>query len=245
MLQTEVERLGKVKASLSEQVEEKEKLKVEIEKMKTLYEEMKWCLERANTEREELESKLASLMEEAEKQLKELNEMRLLKDEKEKMIGILQSEVESLRGQYNDLKHSLLEDKSEKEKLRKQLFQLKGELRKKEDTINIIEKKLKNNSTRVVVSNLREKIKLLEGELKQKQATLQNTTHAFLKKEKDLCNKNEEMEKCIGEIRQNNSPSFHENKFQEEKEYAQNITENFKTQGVRNMAENLGSDMGD
>lgn len=78
-----------------------------------------------------------------------------------------------------------MEDELENENLRKQIFQLRGDLRKKEDTISITEKNLKDNSGRVTrldgikptsrnnksvpvscglkeVANLQEKIKLLE-----------------------------------------------------------------------------------
>lgn len=186
VLRAEIERLEGEKVTLSGQLEEEEKLKVEIERMKTSLEKMEILLKRGNMERNALESELASLREEAERPLKELNELLQLKNEKESMVGILQSEVETLKTQYNDLKHSLFEDELEKENLRKQVFQLRSDLRKKEDTITVIEKKLKDSSVRPTVSdgttkptlrnnkagtppraskevsNLREKIKQLE-----------------------------------------------------------------------------------
>jgi chromosome segregation ATPase len=136
-------------------------------------------------ERDELVGTISLLKKEAEKSLVELNRMRCLKDEKEAAMNVLQSEVGMLKAQCDNLKHSVFEDELEKEKLRKQLVQLKSELKKKEDALNSMEKKIKESSKRSAVSegtktnlrnnksapvpygskevaNLREKIKLLE-----------------------------------------------------------------------------------
>ena len=72
----------------------------------------------------------------------ELNRMKNLKYEKELAGRVLQSELEALRTQYNDLKSYLLGDEAEKENVRKQVFQLKGELKKKDDALMNIEKKM-------------------------------------------------------------------------------------------------------
>ncbi|XP_077241808.1 uncharacterized protein LOC143882217 isoform X2 [Tasmannia lanceolata] len=225
LLQNEIKKLTKEKTELSEHVEDKEKLRADME--------------RGNMERDALERKITSLSNKAKKSMKELDEMRCLKDEKETMVGILQSEMATLRSQYNDLKHSLSEDEIEKENLRKQVFHLKDNLQKKEDSISIIEKKLKDSSIGVPVSdettkptirnqksvppprgskdiaNLREKIKLLEVEIKHKEAALENSTHMFLKKEKDMCNRIQELEKEIVELNQND-PSVTEDKLQKD-----------------------------
>ncbi|XXG85223.1 hypothetical protein AAC387_Pa11g0340 [Persea americana] len=268
VLRNEMERLEGEKAALSEQVEEKEKLEAEIKRMKTSLEEMEILLRRGNMERNALESKLASLREEAEKPLKELNQLRQLKDEKESTVGLLQSEVETLKAQYNDLKHSLFEDELEKENLRKQVFQLRGDLRKKEDTISVLEKKLRDSSVKPTisdgttkptsrnnkagplprgskdVSNLREKIKQLEGELKQKEAALEIATHSFVQKENDLFNRIVELEKIMEEVSQNNSSASETNIQKDEKEL-ENRTGSCNAETGRAVAENLGSEMGD
>ncbi|XP_058075918.1 uncharacterized protein LOC131224658 isoform X2 [Magnolia sinica] len=266
MLRTEIEKLKGEKNDLSEQVELNGKLRAEIEQMKTSIDEMEMLLERGNEEREILERKVK----EAEKSLKELNDVRHLKDEKEMVVESLQSEVETLRAQYNDLKHTLFEDEFEKENLRKQVFHLRGDLRKKEDAITVIEKKLKDSSARVPVSdgatkpasrnnktsrappatkevsNLREKIKLLEGEIKQKEAAFENSTLSFLKKEKDLCNRIEELEKSMGDLSQKNSLCFCDDKFQKNANDVENGTINsVRSKDGRNMDESLlGSELG-
>ena len=125
---------------------------------------------------------------EAVKSLEELQRMRHLKDEKEAAVESLQSELDTLKIQCKNLKHSLFEDELEKEKLRKQVVQLKDDLKKKEDAFTGMEKKLKESNGRAAVSDgtrtplrnnksamvprspkevasLREKIKLLEVNL--------------------------------------------------------------------------------
>ena len=136
-------------------------------------------------ESNELVSQIALLKKEAERSLDELNRMKNLKYEKELAGRVLQLELEALRTQYNDLKSYLLGDEAEKENLRKQVFQLKGELKKKDDALINIEKKFKDSNghtqlfegtktnsknkkgasipqTSKEMANLREKIKTLE-----------------------------------------------------------------------------------
>jgi len=157
------------------------------------------------------------LRKETEKSMQELNILRSLKDEKESMIGNLQLELETLKSHCDELKRSLFEDELEKEKLRKQVFNLKGDLKKKEDALSSLEKKFKDN-TRLTASdgtntisrnnksasvprspkemaNLKEKIKILEGQIKLKEAALETSTNSFLEKEKDLQNKIKELER--------------------------------------------------
>ena len=55
---------------------------------------------------------------EAVKSLEELQRMRHLKDEREAAVESLQSELNTLKTQCNNLKHSLFEDEVEKKKLR-------------------------------------------------------------------------------------------------------------------------------
>ncbi|KAI3421518.1 uncharacterized protein J3R85_012213 [Psidium guajava] len=85
----------------------------------------------------------------------------------------------------SDLKNSLVEDKIEKENLRKQIFQLKGDQKNKDNALMGIDKRVKESNGRAAISegtknatrnskvvtlassnkedsNLREKLKLLE-----------------------------------------------------------------------------------
>ena len=127
---------------LSDQVEQKEMLRNELELMNKSLEESEAHLQSRTVESNELVSEIALLKKEAERSLDELNRMKNLKYEKELAGRVLQSELEALRTQYNDLKSYLLGDEAEKENLRKQVFQLKGELKKKDDALMNIEKKM-------------------------------------------------------------------------------------------------------
>lgn len=231
MLRTEIDRLTTENKALSKQGDN---LNGELERMRTSIKETELLLKQGDMERNELESSIALARKQVEKSLKELNSMKALKDDKERLLENLQSELETLREQYNLSKHSLFEDELEKEKLQKQVFQLKGDLKHKEDAYTTLEKKLKDSYGRATMvngakvlprnnkavqeprgskelTNLREKIKLLEGQIKLKETTLEKSTHLFLEKETDLQNKIEELESRMEELNQNSrSLSEHE-----------------------------------
>ncbi|CAN1267435.1 Laminin subunit alpha-2, partial [Linum perenne] len=101
----------------------------------------------AHTEKKELVRKYASAKKETENVLKEFENLRLVKDERETTLKMLQLEIEGIRDQHNKLTHSLSEEKLEKENLRKQILQLTDELQKKENDIMVIEKHVKSNNT--------------------------------------------------------------------------------------------------
>lgn len=155
MLEIQMASLRIENKNLSEQVEQKEKLRVERERMKTSFDNVIMLLQRGNIERNELETKVASMSKEAEKSLEELNDMKCLKDEKEETIRCLQSELAVLQAQYNDLKYSLLKDEDElgKENIVKQVFHLKSGLQNKDDAITIINKQLKDHSAIITVAD--------------------------------------------------------------------------------------------
>ncbi|XP_042505705.1 intracellular protein transport protein USO1-like isoform X2 [Macadamia integrifolia] len=246
-LRAEIERLTRDLNRITKQDEHQEELRAEMEQLKASINKTEMLLQTGNVKRDELERRIASLTKEAERSLEELENMKCLKDEKEKMVGNLQSEVETLRAQYDDLKHSLFEDELEKQNLRKQIFHLRDNLRKKEDAITTIEKKLKENSGQTLpsdgpkpisrnnnsspnsrgskeIANLREKIKL-QGQIKLKEDVLENLTNSFLEREKDLCNKIEELENRMEELNQN-STSFSEEQFQKETKDAKKTNAN-------------------
>ncbi|KAM1024878.1 hypothetical protein ACFX15_037421 [Malus domestica] len=227
-LKSQIERLTAENNSLSEQVEESKNLRAELEQMKKSIEEAEMRIQRGNAERNELVGTISILKKEAEKSLEGLNRMQHLKDEKEVTIGLLKSETEELKARCKDFKHAIYEDEVEKEKLRKQVFQLKADLKKKEDAFTTVEKKLKESNGRAIVSDgikttqrnnksspvargskevasMKERIKLLEGQIKSKEAALETSTAAFLEKEKDLQNVIEELESRVEEINQNSA----------------------------------------
>ncbi|KAK6935365.1 NT-type C2 domain [Dillenia turbinata] len=225
MLKAEIAKLRADINHLSEQAEHHQNLRAEMDQMRTLIEEKEMMIQRGHLEKVELERVIASMRKEAEKRL-ELNSTNSLKNERESLIASLQSELENLKAQYDNLESSLYEHELEKEKLRKQAFQLKCELKKKEEAIHNFEKKLKDHNGRSTVSegikmnsrntkpaltpretkevaNLREKIKLLEGRIKQKESALEVSTNSFLEKEKELQTKIEELEGRVEELGQN------------------------------------------
>jgi len=185
MLKAEIKRLTAENMRLSEQEEQQENFQAELEQLKTSINQSEMLVQRGNVDRNELLNTIALLKKEAEKSEEELMRMRHLKDEEEATVGLLQSEMEMLKAQCNDLKHSLFEDEVEKEKLRKHVFQLKIDLKKKDESFTSVEKKLKDSNGRMALSDgskttpknnklasvprgskelasLREKIKLLE-----------------------------------------------------------------------------------
>lgn len=112
--------------------------------------------------------------------------MRSVKDEAKSMTENLRSELETIKTKYDELKHFSAAEESQKEKFQKQVIQLKGELKKKEDALTLVEKKIKDGNGRSPVSevaktknstyvpvprgskevvNLKEKIRLLEVKL--------------------------------------------------------------------------------
>lgn len=227
-MRVEMERLISENKLLAVPAEQGGKLKSELEQMKAVAKERDLVVEGAS----------ASVNEVAGKSRGELYVLRHLKDEKEQVVITLESEVEALRAQCDNLKHSLYEDELEKEKLRKQVFHLKTDLKKKDEAISSMEKKSKENTGRVVaqersrtasknskseslrgskeVITLKEKIKLLEGQIKLKEAAVETSTAAFLAKEKDLYDKIEELQTRLEELGQQ-SPDFGQDTMKEEK----------------------------
>nr|KYP67270.1 hypothetical protein KK1_013594 [Cajanus cajan] len=218
------------KATEELESKEKEVLRTELEVMKKSIEESETLLHKGTVERNELVDTIALLKKEAEKTLDELNRMRHLKDEKETEVRVLQSELEAIRSQYSDLKLSLSEDEAEKEKLRKQVFQLKGELKKKDEALISTEKRLRESNVRTQltdatktipknkktasipqnskeIASLKEKIKTLEGLIQSKETALETSTTSFLEKEKEFQTKIEELENRVEEF--NRSIALH------------------------------------
>ncbi|XP_057487031.1 uncharacterized protein LOC130773118 [Actinidia eriantha] len=249
MLKAEIERLEAENSNLSVEAEERETLRGELERMHTSMKETEMLLERGNEERNKMESAIALLMKDSEKSTEELNVLRNLKDEKESVIGNLRSDLEAVKSQYNEVKSSLREDELEKEKLRKEVSQLKGDLKKKEDVFSSLEKKLKDTNNRLTVLdgkkttsrnnksvssvprgpkeivNLKDKIKLLEGQIKLNEVALETSMNSFLEKEKDLQNKIEELEGRLQEISEY-SASFYESEYQKALKDSEHITSN-------------------
>lgn len=222
-LKTEITRLNAENNMLSKQAGEEDNLKEQLRQLKKSITEAELAVQRGNVERNELVSAIALVKKELEDSLVELKRLRHLKDEKDITICNLETEIKTLRVQCNDLKNSLVEDKSEKENLRKQIFQLKGDLKNKDNALMDIDKRVKESNGRAAISegtknatrnskvvplassnkeasNLREKLKLLEGQIKLKEAALEDSTNSFLEKEKSFKSKIEELESRLDEL---------------------------------------------
>ncbi|GFY81920.1 myosin heavy chain-related protein [Actinidia rufa] len=138
----------KIKNGFPEEVKHKEKLRDEsddMEQMKISLGEQE-MLQRCGKEREELEREFDSARKEAQKLQEESNTLRSLKDEKETVVQILQSEVAKLKVQHNELKHCLCEVELEKENLRKEVLKLEGDLQKKEKRSSLQKRNSEVNS---------------------------------------------------------------------------------------------------
>ncbi|KAL0297694.1 UNVERIFIED_CONTAM: hypothetical protein Sradi_6821500 [Sesamum radiatum] len=226
LLHEEIEMHAAKNKIMLEDLGSKEILKRELEQMRISIKEMELLVEQGNDERIELENRVSFMKNEAEETQKELNKLRCLVKEKELMVENLQSELDSLQAQCAELKHSLLEDGQEKEKLRKQVSHLRSDLKKREDTIKNMEKKIKNGSGRGTtldvtkatskaskslpnaskeVASLKETIKFLEGQIKLKETALETSANTFLEKEKDLHNRIEELEGRLDVLNQSSA----------------------------------------
>lgn len=183
MLKTEIEKLVTENKALSKIAEERAALASELVELRKSFVELELQFNQGNDEKAELESRIILAKEKAEESAMGLHNMTCLKDEKELMAKNLQLEVEALKTHCNELKDTLSADELEKEKLRKQVFQLKSDLKKKEDAFSSMEKKLKDINGRILdgakpisknnklqpvsrgnreVANLKDKIKSLE-----------------------------------------------------------------------------------
>ncbi|KAG1361296.1 polyamine-modulated factor 1-binding protein 1 [Cocos nucifera] len=152
-LKAEVRRLLQDDVYLSGKIEEQETSAAES---KISAKEVDMLSHGSYLEKDMLDEKLVSVGEEAEKSIGELNELRDLKDENDSMVRILTSEVATF--QYNNSKHSLLEDEPEKEKLRNPLFQVSGDLLRTEEKIASIQEKLKENARFTAIDGTTETI---------------------------------------------------------------------------------------
>ncbi|KAJ8526902.1 hypothetical protein K7X08_029379 [Anisodus acutangulus] len=212
ILEAEIENLLTDKKISSDHEEQKNSLTAELDKMRTSIKDLELLVEQGHNERSELETKLAKVQKEAEESLKELNNMRSLKDEKEALAGKLHSEVDNLKSRCNEMKRMLFEDEVEKEKLKKQVSQLDKKLKDANGRVlasNGIKTTSKNNKSMPAsagsreVAGLKEKIKLLEGQIKLKESALESSTDSFLEKERDLEDKIEELDRRLEELSQN------------------------------------------
>ncbi|XP_019434204.1 PREDICTED: myosin-11-like isoform X2 [Lupinus angustifolius] len=222
MIKGENERLKSEISWFSEQLKQKETLTTDLELMKKSVEESEILLQRGTVERNELVSVISSMKKEAEELLDELNWMRHLKNGKETVVNLLESELEELKAQHIDLKNSLFEDEAEKEKITKQVLQLKDELKQKDDALNNIEKRLKDSSgctqlsygSKTITKNektvsipqrskemtLKDKFEVLEGQIKSKETALEMSSSSFLEKERELQCKTEELVNKVEEF---------------------------------------------
>ncbi|KAG0472939.1 hypothetical protein HPP92_014796 [Vanilla planifolia] len=220
-LKTEVQKLSAEKVQLCEQIAVNKKSVTEIEQLKDFSAEVEKTLYEKNLESEVLKNELASMREEADKLEKGIYKLQQLVEEKEMLIKSLNSEIEIIKERSRAMS---LEEEIEKKNLLKQICHLQSDLKRKDDTTTILEKKLQEKITRSTnsgvnmktgssrnkrnktgsatqsssdVTVLYEKIKLLEEKLKLKDAKLENTMTSFLNREKHLNHRIEELERDL------------------------------------------------
>ncbi|XP_044468818.1 cingulin-like [Mangifera indica] len=164
-LRTKIENLKREKHNFSE-----------AEKCTKQGDETDILIQRWNNEKDDLEKKFALAKKEAEKAHKEFILMKSLKDEKEIMIGNLQSEVENLRVQQSELKSSLTEEEFKKDSLRKQVTQLKDELQNGQAPMSDMQ----------IISILKARLGLHKDQSKGKEAAPETPLNPALLKENNL-----------------------------------------------------------
>ncbi|KAD3641295.1 hypothetical protein R6Q59_003902 [Mikania micrantha] len=187
---------------LEEMEKQIENLSHELKHQKTNYNSK---IQNLVDERNDLENELCLVKMELESSKKEL---RNVINDKDNEVERLLSETERLTSRCNDMKQFFKESELEKENLKKQVSQLKGDLKKKNEAICSKERKIKegskltpryNNTVPVSpspkeVNNMKDIIKLLEGQIKLKETALECSEASFQEKEKDFKNKIEELE---------------------------------------------------
>ncbi|PKI65338.1 hypothetical protein CRG98_014302 [Punica granatum] len=216
-LESQVERLeGEVKkrseessdslATISELESKIERLEGEDKKMS---EELSTSLATIS----ELETQVKDLEEEMESRAQEFeNDLRDELEEKNVKVGALESELETLKIQCDELKGAVLEDEAEKESLRKEVLEVAEELKKKESALLIIEKKLEegylqNNKCSLVecsgneeVTSLQEIIRILKGQIKERETELEGLENSFCEKDKEFTTKIVDLESRLEEL---------------------------------------------
>ncbi|KAK6137504.1 hypothetical protein DH2020_028757 [Rehmannia glutinosa] len=228
-LQDEIETSMAKNKILSEEMGNKETLMNELEQLRISIKEMELLVKQGDDERIELEKKIMSVKCDAEESQKELNSMRCILEEKELIVEKMQSKLDSLQSQYTELKRTLSEDAVEKDELRKQVILLKCDLKKWEDDMETTS----NTSVLVPqgskeVSNLTERIKLLEDQIMLKESALETSNNAFLEKEKELHDEIGELEERL-EVLNQSTIHFCENEVEKVTTLAEDQDPNFRS----------------
>ncbi|KAL9689651.1 hypothetical protein QQ045_010040 [Rhodiola kirilowii] len=217
MLKGDMERLTKENNDYIEQAKQIRRLRDEMEDMKRTASENEILKQTWNTERNQLQERYDSAKRQTEKTMEELNAISRLKDEKEKRISNLSSQVEKLKVEYEELKNTLSKERLDRQDLNMKISELKDELQKKEEKIITMEQQLKETKTRnsesiaangpsknnrsvmnlqasQEVSSLKKKLKILEEQIKAKDTVIGNTASSYQEKEKHLRTKIKELE---------------------------------------------------
>ncbi|KAH0456398.1 hypothetical protein IEQ34_014305 [Dendrobium chrysotoxum] len=227
MLETKVKMLSAEKVQLSELMGQNQRLATEMEQLKMSNKEIETKLHERSSEKEMLDSELSSMKDKAIESEKDLQKLQQLLKEKDIIIKNLNADVEMLRERSQVSNNLLVEDEMENENLRKQTFNLQSDLRKRDEKITSLEKKLKErtrsansraNVKIAIASNktykpdptsqgskevtiLHQKIKLLEASLLFKNSELEETRTSFLQEEKNLNHRIEELEKKVSQCK--------------------------------------------
>lgn len=193
-----------LEAALQESYQEKVKLDKDVRLLQKNLRNLEVELKEQKCCRDDQETIIASL----ESKLKE--QTIQISVERDKAC-----EVTQLRSQHSELKHKLSIKDLETEDLRKQISYLQGEIQQKATALAVVERKLKEEKSKVhaaggpirpaskvgpnsrnvkELSDLRNKVKLLEDEIMSKTKALEALRQGFDAKEKDLQIKIEQLE---------------------------------------------------
>ncbi|KAI4343260.1 hypothetical protein MLD38_027788 [Melastoma candidum] len=215
-LKSEIRTLSQEKTLLLERVDRAERASKEAE----------LSLQGVIKEKDELENGITLMKKQLEDLRTELKYTKDSKDESDRVIRRLKLDVRTARVELSDAKNSLVQSGVEKEHMQNQVLQLRGELNRKNKEIKDAEKSLKrHNGPRFAdanggkcnkmkgnnkvlpdyrdddeIANLRAKLQLLEGEIKLKDAALEDSTNLLSDKEKDSTKRIKELETKLEDI---------------------------------------------
>ncbi|CAN1300851.1 Laminin-like protein epi-1 [Linum perenne] len=206
------EKLVELSNQLNLKTQQVEKLVMEID-------DKSKQLERQKQHEEQLggtsNKKVQKLQDEIEKLVKENNFFSTQVEEMKGSIKNYEELVQNRTTERNELVKSIAVLKKEAEKSAEDLRKMRSIQDEKETTLDLLKAEksaaLAANGTKEV-SNLKEKIRLLEMQIRSKETALETSASSFMNKERDLMDKIEELEESVDELNRKCSCSSEETK---------------------------------
>ncbi|KAI4303506.1 hypothetical protein MLD38_039124 [Melastoma candidum] len=215
-----MESIQSLKSEILTLSQEKTLLLERVERTECASKEAELSLQGPIEEKAELENAISLMQKRLEDLQAELKYTKDSKDESDRVITRLKLDVRTARVELNDTKNSLIQSGVEKEHMQNQVIQLRGELNRKNEEIKDVEKALKRHNgprsadanggkcskmksnNKVLpdsrdddeIASLRAKLQLLQGEIKLKDAALEDSTGLLSDKEKGFTKRIKELE---------------------------------------------------